>query len=329
VAQDARDGPGVSAVPTLATVREAAARIAAYAARTPVFTSATLDARVGARVFCKAESLQKTGAFKFRGAANAVFSLDQATAARGVATHSSGNHGAALALAARLRGVRAWVVMPDNAPAAKRAAVEGYGAEIRPCRPGLAARERALAELVASTGAAPIHPYDDHSVIAGQGTAVLELLEACPDLDTVAVPVGGGGLLSGTAVAGKGLKPELRVIGVEPSQADDARRSLQAGRRIVVDAPETIADGLRASLGERTFAIIRSHVDDIVCVGEADIVTAMRFVWERMKLVIEPSAAVPVAALLGGLVPGERIGIVLSGGNVDLDAALALMRTAP
>ncbi|HUO82233.1 MAG TPA: pyridoxal-phosphate dependent enzyme [Gammaproteobacteria bacterium] len=316
------------AAPTLATVREAAARIAPYAARTPVFTSATLDARAGARVFCKAENLQRAGAFKFRGAANAVFSLDEEAAAGGVATHSSGNHGAALALAARLRGVRARVVMPDNATAAKRAAVAGYGAEIIACRPGLASRERALVALVADSGAACIHPYDDYRVIAGQGTAALELLEAYPDLDTVVVPVGGGGLLSGTAVAGKGLNPDLRIIGVEPRQADDARRSLEAGRRIVVDAPETVADGLRASLGERTFAIIRTQVDDIVCVDEADIIAAMRFVWERMKLVVEPSAAVAVAALLAGLVPGKRIGIVLSGGNVDLDAALTLMRTA-
>ena len=318
----------MNAAPTLATVREAAARIAPFAARTPVFTSATLDARAGARVFCKAENLQRAGAFKFRGAANAVFSLDEEAAAGGVATHSSGNHGAALALAARLRGVRARVVMPDNATAAKRAAVAGYGAEIIACRPGLASRERALVALVADSGAACIHPYDDYRVIAGQGTAALELLEAYPDLDTVAVPVGGGGLLSGTAVAGKGLNPDLRIIGVEPRQADDARRSLEAGRRIVVDAPDTVADGLRASLGERTFAIIRTHVDDIVCVEEADIIAAMRFVWERMKLVVEPSAAVAVAALLAGLVPGKRIGIVLSGGNVDLDAALTLMRTA-
>ncbi|MBA3563155.1 MAG: pyridoxal-phosphate dependent enzyme [Gammaproteobacteria bacterium] len=288
-----------------------------------------LDGRAGAQVFCKAENLQKVGAFKFRGAANAVFSLPDDAAARGVATHSSGNHGAAVALAARLRGIPAYVVMPHDAPAAKRAAVAHYGADIRACRPGLGSRERALDDLIAATGAQVIHPYNDHRVIAGQGTAALELLEECAGLDALLVPVGGGGLLSGTAIAGKGLVPGIRIIGVEPRQADDAWQSLTTGRRVIVDSPDTVADGLRASLGELTFAIIRRHVDEIVRVEEAAIVAAMRFVWERMKLVIEPSAAVPVAALLEGAagVAGLRVGVILSGGNVDLQAALALMAT--
>ncbi|MGH8494650.1 MAG: threonine ammonia-lyase [Gammaproteobacteria bacterium] len=318
-----------SSVPELSAIRDAASRVAAYIHRTPVFTSATLDERAGASVFCKAENLQKVGAFKIRGAANAVFSLPDEAAAHGVATHSSGNHGAALALAARLRGIPAHVVMPDNASAAKRSAVAHYGARIRECRPGLASRERALEALVAETGATPVHPYDDARVIAGQGTAALELLEQCPDLDALMVPVGGGGLLSGTAIAGKGVKPGILIIGVEPRQADDAWQSLTTGKRVIVDSPDTVADGLRASLGELTFAVISKHVDEIVRVEEAAIIAAMRFVWERMKLVIEPSAAVPVAALLERAtgVAGQRIGVILSGGNVDLAAALDIMES--
>ena len=307
--------------PTLEQIREAAARISPYVHRTPVFTCRSLDAMTGATLFLKCENLQKVGAFKIRGATNAVLSLADREAARGVATHSSGNHAAALALAARWRGVRAYVVMPENAPAVKQRAVEGYGAEVVPCRPTLAAREEMLAEVVARTGATVIHPYDDYRIIAGQGTAALELCEEVDDLDVIMAPVGGGGLLSGTALAVRGISARTRVLGAEPEIADDAFRSLQAGRIIPSSYPDTVADGLRTSLGELTFPIIRKHVDAIVTAGEADIIAATRTIWERMKLVVEPSAAVPLATILSGRVDlaGKRVGIVLSGGNVDLD----------
>jgi threonine dehydratase len=307
--------------PTLEQIREAAARISPYVHRTPVFTCRSLDAMTGATLFLKCENLQKVGAFKIRGATNAVLSLADREAARGVATHSSGNHAAALALAARWRGVRAYVVMPENAPAVKQRAVEGYGAEVVPCRPTLAAREEMLAEVVARTGATVIHPYDDYRIIAGQGTAALELCEEVDDLDVIMAPVGGGGLLSGTALAVRGVSARTRVLGAEPEIADDAFRSLQAGRIIPSSYPDTVADGLRTSLGELTFPIIRKHVDAIVTAGEADIIAATRTIWERMKLVVEPSAAVPLATILSGRVDlaGKRVGIVLSGGNVDLD----------
>jgi threonine dehydratase len=307
--------------PTLADVRAAAARIAPFARRTPVFTCAALDERLGARVFLKCENFQKVGAFKFRGACNAVFSLDPKAAARGVATHSSGNHAQALALAARLRVIPAHIVMPDNAPAVKKAAVAGYGGRITLCPPTLADRESTLGRVAAATGAEIIHPYNDDRVIAGQGTAALELLEEIPDLDAVLAPVGGGGLLSGTAIAAAGLKPGIRVIAAEPAGADDAYRSFRAGRIIPSAAPNTIADGLLTSLGDRTFPVIRELVEDIVTVSEEAIVAAMRFVWERVKLVIEPSSAVPVAALWEKKIDlsGLRVGIILSGGNVDLD----------
>jgi threonine dehydratase len=307
--------------PTLEQIREAAARISPYVHRTPVFTCRSLDAMTGATLFLKCENLQKVGAFKIRGATNAVLSLADREAARGVATHSSGNHAAALALAARWRGVRAYVVMPENAPAVKQRAVEGYGAEVVPCRPTLAARGEMLAEVVARTGATVIHPYDDYRIIAGQGTAALELCEEVDDLDVIMAPVGGGGLLSGTALAVRGVSARTRVLGAEPEIADDAFRSLQAGRIIPSSYPDTVADGLRTSLGELTFPIIRKHVDAIVTAGEADIIAATRTIWERMKLVVEPSAAVPLATILSGRVDlaGKRVGIVLSGGNVDLD----------
>ena len=307
--------------PTLEQIREAAARISPYVHRTPVFTCRSLDAMTGATLFLKCENLQKVGAFKIRGATNAVLSLADREAARGVATHSSGNHAAALALAARWRGVRAYVVMPENAPAVKQRAVEGYGAEVVPCRPTLAARGEMLAEVVARTGATVIHPYDDYRIIAGQGTAALELCEEVDDLDVIMAPVGGGGLLSGTALAVRGISARTRVLGAEPEIADDAFRSLQAGRIIPSSYPDTVADGLRTSLGELTFPIIRKHVDAIVTAGEADIIAATRTIWERMKLVVEPSAAVPLATILSGRVDlaGKRVGIVLSGGNVDLD----------
>jgi threonine dehydratase/serine racemase len=271
----------------------------------------------GAKVLFKCENLQKVGAFKFRGACNAVMALSDAEARLGVATHSSGNHAAALALAARLRGVPAYIVMPTSSPSVKRAAVEGYGGRITWCEPTLAAREMALHALVAETGAAFVHPYDDPRVIAGQGTAALELLEEAPNLDSVVVPVGGGGLMSGTAIAVTSLY-SARVFGVEPEAADDARRSLEAGVIVPSNDPKTIADGLRTSLGEIPFEVAKTRVRAIVTVSEEAIGRAMRLVWERMKIIIEPSSAVPVAAVLEGKIPGDRIGIILSGGNVDL-----------
>lgn len=303
--------------PTIADIRAAAARIAPFAHRTPILTSRSIDAMAGAQVVFKCENLQKVGAFKFRGACNAVMSLTDAEAQRGVATHSSGNHAAALALAARLRGIPAYIVMPKGSPAVKRAAVEGYGGRITWCEPTLAARETALAEVVAETGAAFVHPYDDPRVIAGQGTAALELLEDAPDLDVVVIPVGGGGLMSGTAIAVASLS-SARVVGVEPEAADDARRSLEAGQILPSNDPKTIADGLRTSLGQLPFAVARERVSAIVAVSEEAIGSAMRTVWERMKIIIEPSSAVPVAAVLGRKVEGARLGVILSGGNVDL-----------
>jgi threonine dehydratase len=308
-------------VPTYTDILQAAERIRPYAHRTPVVTCASLDQDTGAQVFLKCENFQKVGAFKFRGACNAVFSLSDEEAQRGVVAHSSGNHAQALALTARLRRIPAYVVMPDNAPAVKKAAVAGYGGIITFCQPTLAAREATQAQVIAATGATEVHPYNNELVIAGQGTAALELLSEVPDLDVILAPVGGGGLLSGTALAAAGVSPRTRVLAAEPERADDAFRSLAAGRIIPSDNPQTIADGLLTSLGERTFPIIQQHVEGILTVSEAAIVSAMRFVWERAKIIIEPSAAVPVAAVREGKVQlaGMRIGVILSGGNVDLD----------
>ena len=306
--------------PDLETIRAAHRRIAPHIHRTPVATSASLDALAGAQLYFKCENLQKTGSFKIRGATNAIFSLAPEEAARGVVTHSSGNHAAAVALAASLKGIRAWIVMPSNAPAVKRRAVEAYGGQITFCEPTLPAREAAAAEIIRRTGAVLIHPFDDDRIIAGQGTAAVEFLEQVPDLDFLLAPVSGGGLLSGTAIAAKSLRPAIRVIGCEPKNADDAYRSLSTGRVQTTEHPDTIADGLRASLAERTFAILRQQVDQIVLVTEEEIVAAMRQVWERMKLIIEPSAAVAVAPALGRTLgaDGKKVGIILSGGNVDL-----------
>jgi threonine dehydratase len=297
-------------------------RIASHVHRTPVLRSRTFDQATGSEVCFKAECFQRVGAFKFRGACNAVFSLDAGRAARGVVTHSSGNHAQALALAARLRGIPASIVMPENASAPKRAATLGYGARVVSCAPTLAAREKTTARVLAETGGELVHPYDDPRVIAGQGTAALELLEEAGPLDLLLVPLGGGGLLAGTLLACAALSPATRVIGIEPAGADDGRRSLELGRIVPSIAPTTIADGLLTSLGELNFEIIRERVHAIVTVDEPAILRAMRLVWERIKILIEPSAAVPVAALLeGGIVPrGSRVGVILSGGNVDLDA---------
>ncbi|MGQ4809474.1 L-threo-3-hydroxyaspartate ammonia-lyase [Candidatus Entotheonellaceae bacterium PAL068K] len=307
--------------PTLVDIRQAAARIKPYAHRTPVLTCASLNRMCEAEIYFKGENFQKVGAFKFRGACNAVFALSETEAQHGVATHSSGNHAAALALAARLRGIEARIVMPTTAPAVKQAAVVGYGGTIVFCEPTLEARESTLAQVLQETGAAFIPPYNDPFVIAGQGTAVLELCEDVPDLDVVLAPIGGGGLISGTALAVAAISSTTQVIAAEPAGADDAYRSLQAGHIIPSVKPQTIADGLLTSLGDLTFAIIQRHVARIMTVSEEAIVSGMRHVWERMKIVIEPSAAVPVGALLAppADLRGKRIGIILSGGNVDLD----------
>jgi len=306
----------------LATIRVAHDRIRPFIKRTPVLTNEAVDAQAGAAVFFKCENLQAAGAFKSRGACNAVFSLTDAEAALGVVTHSSGNHAAALARAAQLRGIAAHIVMPVGAPQSKVRNVESYGGLITYCESSLAAREFACAAIAARTGAALVHPFDDLRVIAGQGTATLELLEEQPDLDFILCPVGGGGLLSGTAVAAKTVKSGIRVIGVEPALADDVAQSFRAGRRISIPTPATIADGLRTNCtGEHNLPLIQRYVDDVVTVSEAAIVAAMRELWEKLHVIVEPSAAVPYAALREGrLPPARRIGIILSGGNADLTA---------
>ncbi len=306
--------------PTLNDIREAAKRIKPYAHRTPVLTNESLNLKVSAQVYLKCENLQKVGAFKFRGACNAVFSLRDEEAAHGVCTHSSGNHAQALALAARLRGIPAYIAMPNTAPAVKKAAVAGYGGKITFCEPTLEAREATLAQIVAETGATVVHPYNDERVIAGQGTAALELLEDIPDLDVIITPVGGGGLLSGTSIAATETKPGIRVIAGEPEMADDAYRSLQAGQIIPSVKPKTIADGLLTSLGTITFPIVRERVEQIVTVSEQGIIDSMKFVWERVKIIIEPSSAVAVGVLWEKKIDlsGLKVGVILSGGNVDL-----------
>lgn len=309
--------------PTVETIQAAHDRIKPYIHQTPLMTSRALNEMAGAHLFFKCENLQKGGAFKARGAINAVFSLSEDEARRGVVTHSSGNHAAALAIAARLRGIQAHIVAPSNAPAPKVAAIKNYGGDITFCAPTLADRERTTEQVIAATGAVLVHPYNNYRVIAGQGTCALELLKQVSEkLDFVLAPIGGGGLISGTAITMRALSPKTHVIGGEPLGADDAFRSKQAGTLIPQTDPRTIADGLRSSLGEKTFPIIRDCVDDIVTVTEEEIVEAMRHVWERMKIIIETSSAVPVAVALfrklaGG--EGKKIGIILSGGNVDLD----------
>lgn len=284
--------------------------------------SSRLDEAIDAALFFKCENFQKIGAFKARGATNAVFSLDDTIARRGVATHSSGNHGAALARAAKLRGIPAHIVMPSNSAEVKVRAVERYGAEVVFCEPTEEAREETCARVIKKTGAMLIHSFENEDVIAGQGTAVVELLQDVPDLDVVMCPVGGGGLLCGTAVAAKSMQPTIKVIAVEPRNADDAAQSFHAGRRLVTEKKFTIADGLRTNIGAPNFVIIQRYVDDIVTVSEEAIVSAMRTLWETMRIIIEPSAAVPYAAILERVIDvgGKRVGIILTGGNVDLDA---------
>lgn len=306
---------------TLTHIQQAAERIKPYAHRTPIITNESLNQRVGAQVYLKCENMQKVGAFKFRGACNAVYSLSDDEAQHGVCAHSSGNHAQALALAAKLRGIPAYIVMPNNAPQVKKDAVAGYGGQITFCEPTLEARETTLAKIANETGATVVHPYDNERVIAGQGTATLELLDSIPELDAVIAPVGGGGLLSGTSIAAKGLKPGIRVIAAEPELADDAYRSMKEGKIIPFHNPKTIADGLLTSLGTLTFPIVQQNVEQIVTVSEQGIIEAMKFIWERAKIVIEPSAAVPVAVLWEKKIDlsGLKVGVILSGGNVDLN----------
>ena len=306
--------------PTINDIRQAAERIKPYAHRTPVLTNESLNGQVGAQVFLKCENLQKVGAFKFRGACSAVFSLSDEEAAKGVCTHSSGNHAAALALAARMRGIPAYIVMPNNAPQVKKDAVAGYGGRITFCEPTLEARESTLDGIRLDTGASVVHPYNDERVIAGQGTAALELLEDIPDLDVIIAPVGGGGLLSGTSIAATEIKKGIRVIAGEPEMADDAFRSMKAGEIIPSENPKTIADGLLTSLGTLTFPIIQKNVEQIVTVSEAGIIASMKFVWERAKIIIEPSSAVAVGVLWEKKIDlrGLKVGVIISGGNVDL-----------
>jgi threonine dehydratase len=318
--------------PSRQDICDAHALIAPRIHRTPVLTSQTLDRMSGAQLFFKCENFQKTGSFKIRGAANAILSLDDAEAKRGIITQSSGNHGAAVACAASWRGVPSWIVMPKNAPRVKCEAVEGYGGKIAFCEPTITARKEMAAKIQAETGAVLIHPYDDDRIIAGQATAAKELLEDFPDLDAILCPVSGGGLLSGTCLSARHLKPEIRIFGCEPARADDAYRSLQTGTLQNIDSSDTIADGLRASLAPRTFAILRRELTAVLLVTEEEIIAAMRLLWERMKIVVEPSSSIALSPLLK---PAElaslnlppradhqqhRIGIILSGGNVDVAA---------
>ncbi len=307
--------------PSQLDIEQAAERIAPHVHRTPVLTSASLNQLTGAEIFFKGENFQKVGAFKFRGATNAVLTLSPEAAAKGVATHSSGNHAQALALAAAQRGIKAYIVMPESAPRVKVDAVRGYGGEIVFCKPTLAAREETLAQVIEETGAEFIHPYNDVRIIAGQATCAKELLEEVDDLDIVMAPVGGGGLLSGTALAVAYWSSESKVIAAEPEGADDAARSFRNNTIVPSVNPVTIADGLLTSLGSITFPIIKEHVDDIVTVSDENIVLAMRYLMERLKIVVEPSGAVPLGAVLqhAERFRGQRLGLIISGGNVDLD----------
>jgi threonine dehydratase len=302
-------------------IRTAHERIRPYIHRTPVLTNSWLNDACRASLFFKCENFQKVGAFKARGATNAVFALDDETARRGVATHSSGNHGAAVARAAKLRAVPAHIVMPSNSAKVKIRAVQGYRAQVVFCEPTEESREIKCAEVISQSGATLIHSFENENVIAGQGTAAMELLEDVPDLDVIMCPVGGGGLLSGTAIAAKSMQRQIKVIAVEPENTDDAAQSFRAGRRLVTEKKFTIADGLRTNIGEPNFAIVQQYVDDIVTISEEAIVSAMRTIWETMKIVIEPSAAVPYAAIQQSKIDlgNRRVGIILTGGNVDLD----------
>lgn len=307
-------------IPTRSTIENVHENIKPFIHRTPILTSQTINQMVGTKVFFKCENFQKVGAFKFRGATNAVLSLSESEKAGGVATHSSGNHGQGLACAAKMQGIKAFIVMPDTAPEVKRKAVADYGAKIILCDPTLEARETTLEKVLEETGAVKIHPFDDYRIIAGQATAAKELIEDEGGFDVIMAPVGGGGLLSGIALSVNYWSPNTRVIAGEPEGADDAFRSLKAGIMIPSESPNSIADGLLTSLCDKTFEIIREHVEKIITVSDTEIVEAMRIIWERMKIIVEPSGAVPFAALLKNKqqFAGQKVGIILTGGNVDL-----------
>lgn len=313
----------MSSIPNAGSIAEAHERIKPFIHHTPILTCQSINAIAGAKLYFKCENFQKVGAFKARGGMNAVLSLSKEERQKGVATHSSGNHAQAVALAARENGVKAFIVMPSNSAAVKKAAVKGYGAELIECKPTLQAREDTLQEVISETGAFLIHPYDDYQIIEGQGTAAKELIEDSDfGLDYILTPVGGGGLLSGTALSAHYFSPQTKIIGCEPAGADDAYRSFKTGKLVPQTDPQTIADGLRTSLGKRPFAIIQKHVDDILLADDQQIIAAMRLIWERMKIVVESSAAVPLAVLLANKerFAGSNTGIVISGGNVDLTA---------
>ena len=308
-------------IPTFNDVVAAHQRIAPHVHRTPVLTSRMLNALSGAELFFKCENFQKGGAFKARGASNAVFGLTDEQAAKGVATHSSGNHGTCLSYAAGRRGIPCTVVMPRTAPQAKKDAVRGYGARVVECEPSTTSREAVFAEVVAETGAEFVHPYNDHRVIAGQGTCSKEMIEDLGELDAVIAPIGGGGMVSGTCLTLSTLAPKVKIYAAEPEQADDAMRSFKAGHIIADDAPETVADGLKVPLKDLTWHFVKTHVTDILTASEEDIVDAMKLIWKRMKIVMEPSSAVPLATILKNpdIFAGKRVGVVITGGNVDLD----------
>lgn len=312
-------------IPDKQDIEQAHQRIRSFIHRTPVFTSTGINDSAGCELFFKCENFQKIGAFKARGAMNAILSLSANELARGVATHSSGNHAQAVARAARIMGVKSYIVMPENAPEIKRRGVLAYGGEIFDCEATLASRESTLASVIEKTGATEIHPFNNYAVIAGQGTAAKELFEEVPDLDIVVAPVGGGGLLSGTALAMNFFSPHTVVIAAEPAGADDAYRSLKGGK-LETSQANSIADGLLTSLGNKTFPIIQKYVKEVITVTDGEIVSAMRMIWERMKIIVEPSCAVPLAAVLksGEKFAGKKVGIILSGGNVDLERALKL-----
>lgn len=308
-------------IPTYADVEAAAQRIAPHIHRTPVLTSSYLNALTGADLYFKCENFQKAGAFKARGASNAVFGLTEAQAARGVATHSSGNHGLCLSYAAGRRGIPCTVVMPRSAPQAKKDAVAGYGGRVVECDPSTSSREAVFARVVAETGAEFVHPYNDHRVIAGQATCSRELIAEVPGLDAVVAPIGGGGMVSGTCLTLSTIAPQVKIYAAEPDQADDAARSFRAGHIIADDAPETVADGLKVPLKELTWHFVQRHVTDILTASEVEIIEAMKLIWKRMKIVMEPSSAVPLATILRNpeVFRGKRVGVIITGGNVDLE----------
>lgn len=308
-------------LPTHQDVIAAHERIAPHIHRTPVLTSSYFDDLTGAQLFFKCENLQKAGAFKVRGASNAVFGLDDEAAKRGVATHSSGNHALSLSYAAGRRGIPCHVVMPRTAPDAKKAAVRGYGGVITECEPSTSSREETFARIHEETGADFVHPYNDPRVIAGQGTCPRELMEQTGGLDAVVAPIGGGGMVSGTCLWLSHAAPETAIYAAEPEQADDAYRSFKAGHIIADDAPQTVADGLKVPLKENTWHFVQNHVTDILTASEEEIVAAMKLAWQRMKIVLEPSSAVPLATILKnpGVFAGKRVGVIVTGGNVDMD----------